>query len=225
MQKNNHHSSLSLEEHVRNYPPRDSIRYSMTKRIRHALNGIDTRLTCFCASLTRRTTDRRDERNKAQLRFRCGGTRGTVTYLSRRIPRTSIYGFNLPHLRAISTLFPRVVRSEFRRSLERPHAMHILSRNTFPRRTCTRMCDLYVYIFSWMTELFPKAVMYSACSGQPDPRLPLFLPQFPVRDKCRSLAFSPNLSLRTRICTIDTVCLCHLGYTCSHSALFIWNRK
>lgn len=154
MEKTSGRDLTSLREY--NRPPRPSrntlviifheIRYSMTRRIRYALNGIDTHLTCFCA--TGPTSDRpmnaikRDAmraRTWASISI-CGNPRA-VTYLSlspslsRREKRfgaslDSIYGFNLPHLRNIYFI---PAGHAFRIPAHlRPHAMHILSRNTFP---------------------------------------------------------------------------------------------
>lgn len=156
----------------------------------------------------RRTTNRRDERNKALLWFRCGNP-GTVTYLSRRIPRTSIYGFNLPHLRAISTLFPRVVRSEFRRSLARPHAMHILSRDTFPLRArCVQSIRAHIYTFLG-DRAFPKAMYIPRVSGtaRPDTIDHAFTPFFhhfltAANADC-SVSLGEVVSSRTSICTMS----------------------
>lgn len=53
----------------------------MTKRIRYALNGIDTHLTCFCAA--GRHERQADERNKARRergRATCGRTSASFDF-------------------------------------------------------------------------------------------------------------------------------------------------
>lgn len=178
MEKTSGGDLTSLWEY--NRPPRPSrntlviifheIRYSMTRRIRYALNGIDTHLTCFCASGP--TSDRPMNAIKRDaMRVRtwasissCGNPRA-VTYLSRQRndlahPWTRFTA--LIYLTyAISTLFPRAMRSEFQLTCDRTqcifyHAIRF-------RRACTVGPGGAYTFFGITVGLFPKRLRDIAC--------------------------------------------------------------
>lgn len=144
----------------------------MTRRIRYALNGIDTHLTCFCAAGP--TSDRptnaikRDANARAWASISSCGNPRAVTYLSRvrndlAHPWTRFTAL-ICLTYAISTLFPRVMRSEFRLTCDRTQC--IFYRAIRFRRACTVAPGRAVPILSWVSRPgFSQSgyVIYSVC--------------------------------------------------------------
>lgn len=213
----------------------------MTRQIRYALNGIDTHLTCFCAAGP--TSDRPMNAIKRDA------TRDASTNVSfdfkLRYPKSNLsrQRNDLAHpwtrftaliclTYAISTLFPRVMRSEFQLTCDRTqcifyHAIrfsgslepilswvswlgfsqsgyaiyiHDISSVCKPGvvwRNDTRWYDHYLFriTFVWL-ELMPTVRFLSQDSGR--------------RKLSRGSVF--NVAL-------------YPYFMCSHSALFIRNRK
>lgn len=140
------------------------IRYSMTRQIRYALNGIDTHLTCFCAA--RPTSDRpmnaikrdatRDASANVSFDFELRYPKSNLSRQQNDLAHPWTRFTALICLTyAISTLFPRVMRSEFQLTCDRTQCI-------FYHAIRFRLAGVYTFL-SIATELFPKRLRDIFC--------------------------------------------------------------